>query len=45
MELFLERLLMELLVVAMQLAFLRLLAWFRDRSATNGQVASLSAAA
>ena len=45
MEIFLERLLVELLVIAVQLAFLRLLAWFRDRSGASGQLVSLSAAA
>ena len=44
MEVFLERLLVELLAIAVQVAFLRLLAWFRDRSAVRAQLVVLPAA-
>jgi hypothetical protein len=44
MEVFLERLLVELVVIAVQLAFWRLLAWFRGRSTAGGQLMALPAA-
>jgi hypothetical protein len=44
MEVFLERLLMELVVIAMQLAFWRLLAWFGNRTGARAQFGALSTA-
>lgn len=50
MELFLERMLIELVVIAVQVAIARLLGWFRSRSAhaerpfaTGGEELSLAA--
>jgi hypothetical protein len=44
MEVLVERLLVELAAIAIQVAFWRLLAWFRDRSAVGGQLVALPAA-
>ena len=44
MEVFLERLLVELLAIAVQVVFWRLLEWFRTRSAASGQLVALPAA-
>ena len=45
MEVFLERLLIELLAVAAQLAVMRILAWLRERSQTPSTAASTTVAA
>jgi hypothetical protein len=44
-EVFLERLLIELLAVAVQLAFMRMLAWLRERSQTSSTGADFAVAA
>jgi hypothetical protein len=44
-EVFLERLLLELLAVAVQLAVMRIVAWLRERSQTPGTAADFAAAA
>jgi len=44
MEVLLERLLVELLAIAVQVALWRLLEWFRARSAAGGQLVALPAA-
>lgn len=45
MEVFLERLLVELLAIGVQLAFLRLLAWIRRESAARADGVALSTVA
>jgi len=45
MEIFLERLLLELAAVAVQLAILRIVAWLRERSRGSGTSADLAVVA
>jgi hypothetical protein len=45
MEVFLERLLLELVVIAVQLAIMRLVAWLRMRSSSTDADRSIAAAA
>ena len=45
MEIFLERLLVELVAIALQLAFLRLVSWLRSRTPAVAPASVLPAAA
>jgi hypothetical protein len=45
MEIFLERLLLELAAIAVQLAIIRLINWLRERSEPSGTPADVAVAA
>ncbi len=45
MEIFLERLLLELAAIAVQLALIRLISWLRQRSESSGTPADIAVAA
>jgi len=45
MEVFLDRLLIELVAIGVQFAFFHLLAWIRERSAASDQLVAVPTAA